>query len=144
VTVEAGGGAPNLISLLIPIIIIIMGFGIGMLALWLDYCKKRDIFQLHHAERMAGIEKGIDVPSLPPEFFQSGNQLRTPYHFLRRGLLWLFLGLSGIPALYFQSEQHKQAWLALILVGWGIADLLIYAFERRRQVTEASGGSPQR
>jgi len=31
--------------------------------MWLDFRKKRELFQLHHAERMAAIEKGIDLPA---------------------------------------------------------------------------------
>ena len=42
-----------------------LGVGIGMLALWIDYRKKRDIFELHHKERMLAIERGMEVPPLP-------------------------------------------------------------------------------
>ena len=47
-----------------------MGLGVGMLKLYLDYRKKREVIQLHHAERMAAIDKGIELPSLPPNSFR--------------------------------------------------------------------------
>jgi hypothetical protein len=59
-----------ILSMVIPIVAIIMGVGIGMLSLLLQFRRKRDMFQLYHAERMAAIEKGIELPPLPPEFFQ--------------------------------------------------------------------------
>ena len=61
----------------------------------LDFFKKRSMFELHHQERMAAIEKGIEVPPLPPEFFQDRNtgrrMARTPADHLFRGLRWLLL-----------------------------------------------------
>lgn len=52
---------------MVPITAIVMGIGIAMLGMWLDYRKKSEIYALHHKERMAAIEKGMDVPFLPPE-----------------------------------------------------------------------------
>jgi Domain of unknown function (DUF6249) len=130
----------NILGALTGLVAIIMSFGIGMLAVWLDYRKKRDIFQLHHAERMAGIEKGIEVPPLPPEFFQANRRgLRTPPEYLRRGLLWLLIGAAGTVALYFQSGPHQQALWGLVLIAWGVANLLFYALDGRRKASAAPG-----
>lgn len=139
----AGGASPrdieNIIGVLTGIVFVILAFGIGMLALWLDYRRKRDIFQLHHAERMAAIEKGIEVPPLPPEFFQSNRGLRTPPEYLRRGLLWVLLGAAGATALYFQPGTRAQAWWGLVLAAWGVANLLFYALDSRRKATDSAG-----
>jgi hypothetical protein len=43
----------------LPIVAIVLG--IGMLALWFDCRKKRVFFEWHHKERMAAIEKGMEV-----------------------------------------------------------------------------------
>ena len=53
------------LALLIPIIAIIMGIGIGMLAIYTGYLKRKDLFAHYHQERMAAIEKGIDCPPWP-------------------------------------------------------------------------------
>ena len=52
----------EVIAVMIPIVAIIMGVGIGMLSLFLDYRKKRDMFAMHHKERLTAIEKGMEVP----------------------------------------------------------------------------------
>jgi hypothetical protein len=66
---QVSDNAVAIIGVLIPIVAIVMGLGIGMLKLSLDYRKKREILQAHHAERMAAIEKGIELPPLPPQFY---------------------------------------------------------------------------
>src|SRR5215472_1893751 len=90
----------GMLALMIPIAAIVLGIGAGMLAIWVDYRKKREFFQLHHAERMAAIEKGIEVPPLPPEFFANYRKQRTPEDALRHGLLWLFVGIAVTVALF--------------------------------------------
>ena len=60
----------EVIAVMIPIVAIVMGIGIGMLSLFLDYRKKREMFAMHHKERLTAIDKGMEVPPLPPEFFQ--------------------------------------------------------------------------
>lgn len=48
----------------------------------LNYWRKRDIFRLHHAERMAAIDKGVQMPTLPREFFQDDSSARSTPEFL--------------------------------------------------------------
>jgi hypothetical protein len=59
----------HIIPFFVPIIAIILGIAIGMLGLILDYRKKSRMFELHHQERLLAIERGMEVPPLPPEFF---------------------------------------------------------------------------
>src|SRR5580658_1417162 len=76
---------------LIPIIAIVMGLSVAMLCLYLDFRKKRELFQLYHAERMAAIEKGIELPPLPPEFFgDSGDREPKASRHRRQGLILSF------------------------------------------------------
>ena len=114
------------LALLIPIIGIIMGIGIGMLAIFFDYRKKRDMFEMHHKERMAAIEKGMEVPPLPPEFFRDGRAGRPRVHgdFLRRGLVLLFVGAAICVALY-NNQRDAYLW-GLVPAGIGLAQLLYY------------------
>jgi hypothetical protein len=86
-----------------------------------------------HAERMAAIEKGIE---LPPEPVQS--TLGTKAHLLG-GLIWLFVGM-GISIFFLSlrvSEQDNHlfavATLGLIPMGVGIACLIVYRLESRTQ-----------
>ena len=56
----------NLGYSLIPITAIVMGIGIGMLGLWTDHKRKSQLLEQTHRERMAAIEKGIELPPMPP------------------------------------------------------------------------------
>ncbi len=124
------------IALMIPIVAIIMGIAFAMLALWLNYRRKRELFQLYHAQRMAAIEKGVELPPLPGEIFEG---LRPPsltartraaaepsiLGHLRRGLTLLFVGIIIFVALIFTAGLDV-AWWGLIPSAIGVADLLFY------------------
>ena len=118
------------IALLIPLLAIFMGIGIAMLAIFLDYRKKQEMFAMHHKERMAAIEKGMEVPPLPPEFFQDGRRCRnrTPNDALRRGLVLLFVGAAVCTALY-NTQRDAYLW-GLVPAGIGLAQLIFYFLTR--------------
>ena len=123
---------PSVLALVIPIVAIVLGLGAVMLSTWLDFRKKRELFRLHHAERMAAIEKGIDLPPLPPEFFdeRKRKQPLTPYTYLRRGLLWLLVGIAATTAMW--GTHDKDYWWGLVPVGVGLAYLISFLAERGR------------
>jgi hypothetical protein len=126
------------IAVFIPIVAIVMGIGIGMLALYLGYRKKRDIYELHHKERMAAIEKGMEVPPLPVEFFRDGPDMgkRTPEGRLRSGLVLLFVGLAIAFALS-RTAQGQWVW-GLIPAAVGLANLLSYALGRKKAAGDST------
>jgi hypothetical protein len=123
---------PDILALFIPILAIVMGIGNGMLSIYLNYRKRREFFALYHQERMAAIEKGIELPSLPQDFFQGeGKPSRPPSHrTLLSGLILVFLGLTLLIALHFTKVMTEQGgdlslW-ALLPVGVGAACLVYY------------------
>jgi hypothetical protein len=113
----------EIIAVMIPIVAIVFGIGLGMLGMYLDYRKKREFFQLHHKERLAAIDKGMEVPPLPPEFFQDPRRRRNGADNLRRGLLWLFAGVAVTIALYL---QHSHWYWGLVPIAVGASRLLFY------------------
>jgi hypothetical protein len=122
---------PAILGVMVPIIAIVMGLGLGMLVLWLDFRKKREMFQLHHAERMAAIDKGIELPPLPPEFFGDFKRReRGPTFYFRRGILWLLIG--GAVTIAMRGEGQMHNWWGLVPVAIGVAYLLSDLVERRR------------
>lgn len=127
----------HILPLLIPIVAIVMGIGIGMLALVIDYKRKRELFELHHKERMLAIERGIDVPPLPAELFHGGRQagLGVPAAQMHRGLVWLLVGLAVMAALALNRDLEAAAW-GLIPVAVGVANLIAYALGQRGAPTE--------
>jgi len=133
---------PETIGVLIPIVAIVFGTSIALLSVLLDYKKKRSIFELHHRERLASIEKGMEVPPLPPELFQSARERRvvTAGDYLRRGLVWTFLGGAVIGAMAL--EHTDGGYYGLIPMAIGVANLLYYAVHARAaNAPDAPSGS---
>jgi Flp pilus assembly protein TadB len=125
----------EVIAVMIPIVAIVMGIGIGMLSLLLDYRKKREMFAMHHKERLMAIEKGMEVPPLPPEFFQNGHRRpRSSADNLRRGLILLLVGAAIMVALY-NTYNRTYLW-GLVPAAIGIAQLLTYYIESRKAARE--------
>jgi hypothetical protein len=135
-----------ILGVMIPIVAIVMGLGIGMLKLWLDYRKKREILQAHHAERMAAIEKGVEVPPLPSQFFGPEAQPLPPdtlqeqlkgrhigLQYLRSGLMWLLIGIAISVALYANHDHdaHNAAWWGGVPAAFGLSKLLFYFIANR-------------
>lgn len=134
---------PDILICLIPIVAILMVFGTGMLSIYLNFRKRRDMFALYHQERMAAIEKGVELPPLPEDFFHEdgGKPRRRARHgTLLAGLILVFLGLSLYIALHFTMLRMDNggdvALYALIPSGIGIA-CLIYYFAVGRKIALA-------
>jgi hypothetical protein len=123
----------HILPFMIPIVGIIMGVGLAMLAVWTEYKRKSDMFELHHKERLLAIERGMEVPPLPEDFFKaSGKLAATPNDRLRYGLMWLLVGVALMIALALNSSLERAAW-GLLPVAVGLANLIYYATVARNQ-----------
>jgi Domain of unknown function (DUF6249) len=134
------GIAIPIIGELIPIVAIVMGIGIGMLSVYLDFRKKRELVQAYHAERMAAIEKGIEIPPLPTELLQVGMRREVhPERHRRSGLILLLLGIAIIGAML--SEGDRGAWWGAIPAAIGVALLISAALETRERARRDGAGA---
>ena len=95
----------------------------------LNYRKRRRLMELHHAERMAAIERGMDVPPLPLALID-GRSARRRRTSLLPGLVWLFVGLALLISM--QTISDEEAMLGLIPTGVGLAYLIYYFVEGRK------------
>ena len=120
------------LALLIPIISVIMGLGIAMLAIYVGYRKRRDLYQHYHQERMAAIEKGIDCPPWPDCLLTDENTHAPPRRHLLTGLVWLFIGLAAMVAVYTMFDL-SHALFGLIPAGIGLAHLIYYFVEGKKE-----------
>ena len=84
--------------------------------------------ELHHAERMAAIERGMDIPPLPIELVDGGGRRRRTS--LLPGLVWFFVGLALVIGRTADGDVPSVA--GLIPLGIGIAYLIYYYVEGRR------------
>ena len=103
-----------------------------MLGIFLNYKKRKDMFALYHQERMAAIDKGIELPPLPEDFFRADGDpsRRSPHRALLVGLVLVFIGLTLYLALHFTQTRTDAggdvALYALIPAGCGAAYLIYY------------------
>ena len=114
-------------ALLIPILGIVLGVGIAIVAIIASHREKQTRAELRHRERLAAIEKGIELPpdpdSEPPP--KRGGSLKS-------GLIGLFLGI----VLYFAIREVADADVALfglIPAAIGVGSLISYFVEGRRK-----------
>ena len=110
---------------LLPLVAMLLGVAFAIFALYLKH-KRR---QMYHRERMAAIEKGLELAPEDP---------LTPHAYLLRGLIWLFVGV-GIAAFFLamsmsdkDPELPPMATLGLIPAGVGLAYLILYHKEGKR------------
>lgn len=96
----------------------------------LNYRKRRHLMQLHHTERMAAIERGMELPPLPIELIDGGAAPRRRRTSLLPGLVWFFIGIAVLISL--RSLAENEALLGLIPTGIGLAYLIYYFVEGRK------------
>jgi Domain of unknown function (DUF6249) len=113
-----------------------LGMPLSILMVWvvLNYRKRRRLMELHHAERMAAIERGMEVPPMPLDLID-GNSPRRRRSSLLPGLVWFFVGLAVLLGLLGIDAGDGDGDVpiigGLIPLGVGVAYLLYYFFEGR-------------
>jgi Flp pilus assembly protein TadB len=114
------------IALAIPIVAIIMTFAMLITAIITENKRKREMLNLYHQERMAAIEKGVELPPLPADaFFDERSTASSPRRVLLKGLIWLFLGI-GLAIALIGMPGAPPPGIAAIPIGIGLAYLLYY------------------
>ena len=128
----------DILALFIPIIAIFMALLIPIVFSIVDYRRRRDIVEANHKERMAAIERGMELPPMPEALFQSMKPARRSSYLLP-GLIWLFVGIGLFTALGAVAGD-EVGYFRLIPIGVGLA-FLIYYFVEGRKLPPVSGGS---
>jgi membrane-bound metal-dependent hydrolase YbcI (DUF457 family) len=120
----------EVVALLIPIIAIFMSLLIPIVYAIVDYKRRRDLVEANHKERMAAIERGMELPALPDSFYQSIKPARRSSYLLP-GLVWLFVGIGLFIALGAVAGEGVR-YFGLIPAGVGAALLIYYFVEGRK------------
>jgi hypothetical protein len=115
---------------LVPIVAITFGVSFIPAIIWiiLSYRKRRRFMELHHAERMAAIERGMDIPALPIELIDGRSRGRRSS--LQSGLIWSFIGLALLISMWLDGDF--PALPGLVCLGIGLAHLIYYGMEGRK------------
>lgn len=124
---------PAVVGVMIPIVALLMGGGLAMLALYLSFRRKSEALRLYHAQRMAAIEKGIELPPPPPEdqLVDRVERGRRSY-FVKRlsGLVLIFVGLTVTVAMW-QSGAGGASWWGMMPAAVGAALLVSAIMDAR-------------
>jgi hypothetical protein len=125
---------PDSLGVLIPIIAVFMSLLIPIVYAITDYRRRRDIVEAHHKERLAAIERGMEIPPLPEAFFKPLEKNDRPRHLLT-GMIWLFVGI-GVGVFLYTVAGDDVAAIGLIPAGVGLAFLVYYFVEGRNELAE--------
>ena len=126
-----------MIEELIPIFGILLGIGgpAVVIIVWfsLNYHKRRKLMELHHAERMAAIERGMEIPPLPIELIDGRSTPKRRRTALLPGLVWFFVGLAVTVGTLVGGHDVDDfpVFIGLIPLGIGLAYLIYYFVEGR-------------
>jgi hypothetical protein len=121
----------EVLALMIPITAIFMSLLIPIVYAIVEYRRRKDIVEAHHAERLAAIERGMDIPPLPDSFYQGIQRNKRP-RYLLAGLVWFFIG-AGIFIALNAVAGGEVAYFGLIPAGVGLAFLIFYLVEGRKE-----------
>jgi hypothetical protein len=117
----------ELLALFIPILGIVFGVGIAVVAIVVGHREKVKRAELRHLERMAALEKGIE---LAPEPDVDADRRSTGS--LKSGVMGVFIGI----VLYFALQRVADADVALfglIPAAVGAANLIAWMVEARKK-----------
>ena len=126
-----------MIEEIIPILGILFGIGgpVVVVIVWftLNYHKRRKLMELHHTERMAAIERGMEIPPLPIELIDGRSVPKRRRTALLPGLVWFFVGLAVVVgSLSGDVDGEMPVFLGLIPLGIGLAYLIYYFAEGKK------------
>ncbi|MEJ2720756.1 MAG: DUF6249 domain-containing protein [bacterium] len=121
---------PETIAILIPIVMIVGGVLIALVAIFLDSKKK----ELVHKERLVAMEKGMEIPQPPKE-------PERPAYLKNRssGLVMTFLGLALTIAIWVPAGPVGGIW-GLIPQAIGVGLLISSALERKEVLEKENRG----
>ena len=133
-------------AVIIPCVAIIGGISYAAYSMYLKVSRQRETLQMYHAERMAAIEKGIELPPLPPELLHDryyGVNYQGEYRRWRRGsgVTLLFVGVAVTVAMW-QANGDRSYWWGLIIVAWGLGRLVSEFLATRGSPPLAGDGGP--
>lgn len=131
------GALTGVLGAAVPIVAIVCIFGLPLVIpivyLVLNYRKRRRLIEMYHAERMAAIERGMELPPLPVEILGRRPPTRSA---LLPGLIWLLVGVAltvGLHGFNDEAGFELSVW-GLVPAAVGLAYLIYYFVEGRKNL----------
>jgi uncharacterized protein DUF6249 len=115
-------------AMLIPIISVTASLGALIVWIVVWYRRRKHEIDCRHKERMAAIEKGLE---LPPDSVPPPAPMPPRSRYLLRGLIWLGVGLAVTfgGRDWLQAPMGGAGWIAVAI---GAAYVIFYLVEGRR------------
>lgn len=116
---------PGGIAVFIPIVAIVMGVGIGMMALWAEHKRKSQLLEQLHRERLHALDKGLEPPPIPGHLAGNGDASApaSAAKALRSGVMLVLIGAILCVGIY-TTGGGNGAWFGLIPAAVGTGNLL--------------------
>jgi hypothetical protein len=122
-------------TMLIPILAVTLSLSLAIVFVVMRTVRQKHQVELRHKERMAAIDKGLD---LPPDSTPVEPVSRPRY--LLRGLVWLGVGLAIVfGAGPVVDEAMHLGWIPVAI---GLAYLIFYVVEGRKEAAGKDSNAP--
>ena len=131
---------PAIIGVFIPIVAIVGGGAVAIASIAAAHRQRMQRADLRHRERLAAIEKGLELPPDPAERDRA-PVVRRPRHLLR-GLVLLFGGIALTVALAQDRAAEHSYLFGLLPAAVGLAYLIYYFVEGKHESARALGTPP--
>ena len=125
------------LALLIPIIMITLSMTVAVVFIVTTHRRRAQTLEQRHKERMAAIDKGLDLPVEPLKLAQPPSRPR----YLLQGLIWLGVGLAIVfgARVAIDNEAASFGWIPAAV---GLAYLIFYFVEGRSEAAAQKTASP--
>ena len=135
--------AAEMAAFAIPIVSIVLGIGFAMVQAWLSYRRRSEALRYYHAERLAAIEKGLELPPPPAGLIEDRSPSEPGWvRHRRNGLILLGVGLAVSAALW-GTHNRNYLW-GLVPAAIGAAFLIASLLEAQEQRLPPPGNPPPR
>jgi hypothetical protein len=121
----------EILGVFIGLVSAILALSIPIIYLVLRSRRAQKAMELIHAQRMAAIERGMELPPASLDFAPDGvrSKQRTA---LLPGLVWLFVGLAITGSGSTGFDEGPPLLVGLVPIGIGLAYLIYYFVEERK------------
>ena len=104
----------------------------------LRYRRTQKGMELVHAQRMAAIERGMELPPASLDFGLEQSNRSKPRTALLPGLMWFLVGAAISSASLASDGDGPPMFLTLIPVAIGLAYLIYYFAEERKTLPSSA------
>jgi len=125
----------GMVALFIPLFGIVFGILVAIVAIVTQHRQKIQCAELRHKERLAAIDKGLELPPDAGDPEDAGKRSRSGS--LRSGLIGLGVGIVLCFALD-RVAGEEVALFGLIPAAIGLANLIFYFIEGRKAGTNGT------